>query len=164
MMKSTDKFLIGIVAGIVLLIVVALVVTLTRPEPRYQVEDTPEGVAHNYLLALQKEEYERAYGYLSPTLKGYPASPDKFAEHVQDDSRRFRLDTDTTLSIKSTTVTGSRATVTVCESRFHGGDLFDSSQYTYVFEMELGLEDDGWKIVDSDYYFARCWEREEGCK
>ncbi len=102
-MKSTDKVLIAIVAGIVLLIVVALVVTLTRPEPIYQAEDTPEGVAHNYLLALQKEEYERAYGYLSPTLEGYPASADRFVEDVEDNSWSFRLNTDTTLAIKSTT-------------------------------------------------------------
>ena len=54
-MKTTDKILIGIVAGIILLIIVALVVTLSRPEPTYQPEDTPEGIAHNYLLALQKE-------------------------------------------------------------------------------------------------------------
>jgi hypothetical protein len=71
-MKSTDKFLIGIVVGIVLLVVAAFVITLARPEPTYQVEGTPESVAHNYLLALQKEDYQRAYGYLSPTLKGYP--------------------------------------------------------------------------------------------
>ncbi len=163
-MKSTDKVLIAIVAGIVLLIVVALVVTLTRPEPIYQAEDTPEGVAHNYLLALQKEEYGRAYGYLASTLKGYPVSTEEFTEHVQDNSWRFRLNTDTTLSVESTKITGSRATVKVRESRFRGGDLFDSGQSTYVFEMELKLEDDAWRIVDSDYYFARCWEREEGCK
>ena len=161
-MKSSDKVLIAIVAGIVLLIVVALVVTLIRPE--YQAEDTPEGVAHNYLLALQKEEYGRAYGYLASTLKGYPVSTEEFTENVQDNSWRFRLNTDTTLSVESTKITGSRATVKMRESRFRGGDLFDSDQSTNVFEMELGLEEDAWRIVDSDYYFALCWEREEGCK
>ena len=163
-MKSTDKFLIGIVAGIVLLIVAAFVVTLTRPEPTYQAEDTPEGVAHNYLLALQKEDFERAYGYLSPTLEGYPASAEKFAEHVQDYSWRFRLDVDTTLAVESARVTGNRAVVKVRESRFDGGDLFDSSQSTNVFKMELQLESGEWKIVDADYYFAWCWERDEGCR
>ena len=41
-MKSTDKFLIGIVVAIVLLIIAALAVTLTQPEPTYLAEDTPE--------------------------------------------------------------------------------------------------------------------------
>ncbi|TEU18573.1 MAG: hypothetical protein E3J21_05670 [Anaerolineales bacterium] len=161
-MKSTDKFLIGIVVGIVLLVVAAFVVTLTRPEPTYQAEDTPEGVAHNYLLALQKKDYQRAYGYLSPTLKGYPVSAERFAENVEDRSWSFRLDTDTTLAIESARVTGNRAVVKVRESRFRGSDLFDSSQSTTVFDMELRLEDE-WKIADSDYYFVWCWKRDDGC-
>jgi hypothetical protein len=161
-MKTTDKVLIGIVVGIALLIVVALVVTLRQPT--YQAENTPEGVAHNYLLALQKEEYERAYGYLSPTLKGYPASVEEFSEHIHDHSWRFRLGTDTTLSVGLARITGNSATVTVRESRFRGGDLFDSGQSTSVFKMELYLEDSEWKIVNSSYYFARCWNQEKGCE
>jgi hypothetical protein len=160
--KSTDKFLIGIVVGIVLLVVAAFVVTLTRPEPTYQAEDTPEGVARNYLLALQKEDYQRAYGYLSPTLKGYPVSVERFAEDVEDSSWLFRLDTDTTLAVESARVTGNRTVVKVRESRFHGSGLFDSSQSTAIFEIKLQLEDGGWKIVDADYYFAWRWRHSEG--
>jgi len=163
-MKSTDKFLIGIVAAIVLLIIAALVVTLTQPEPTYQAEDTPEGVAHNYLMALNKEEFDRAYGYLSPVLAGYPASAGKFAEHVQDYSWSFRLNVDTTLLVESARITGNQGIVRVRESRFRGGDLFDSGQSTSVFDVELRLEDEEWKIVDADYFFARCWRREAGCK
>jgi hypothetical protein len=137
-MKSTDRFLIGIVVGIILLVVAAFVVTLTRPEPTYQAED----VAHNYLLALQEEDHQRAYGYLSPTLEGYPVSVERFAENVEDSRWRFRLDADTTLAVESVRVTGNRAVVDVRESRFHGE----------------------WKIVDSDYYFARCWKDSKGCK
>ncbi len=161
-MKTTDKVLIGIVVGTVLLIVAALVVTLTQPT--YQAENTPEGVAHNYLLALQKEEYERAYGYLSPTLKGYPASLEEFVEHIHDYSRNFRLGTDTTLSVGLVRITGNSANVTVRESRFRGGDLFDSGQSTSVFKMELNLEDSEWKIVYSRIYFVRCWNQEKGCE
>jgi hypothetical protein len=160
--KSTDKFLIGIVVGIVLLVVAAFVVTLTRPEPTYRAEDTPEGVAHNYLLALQKGDYQRAYGYLSPTLKGYPVSAERFAEDVEDSSWLFRLDTDTTLAVESARVTGNRAVVKVRESRFHGSRLFDSDQSTTIFEIKLQLEEGGWKIGDADYYFAWRWRHNEG--
>jgi len=163
-MKSTDKFLFRIVAGIVLLVVVAFVVALTRSEPTYQAEDTPEGVVHNYLLALKKGDYERAYGYLSPTIEGYPASADAFTEDVEDSSWRFRFDTDTTMAVEPASVTGNRAVVDVPQSRFSGGDLFDSDQYTTVFEMRLQLEDGEWKIVDSDYYFLWCWKDNEGCR
>jgi hypothetical protein len=163
-MKSTDKFLIGIVIGIVLLVIIAFVVTLTRPEPAYQAEDTPEGVAHNYLLALQKNEYGRAYSYLSRRLESYPASEGIFAETVDKYSWQFRRDADTTLTVESTRVTGDRATVQVRESRFRGSNLFDSSQSTTTFEMRLQLERGDWKIVDSEYYFAPCWTDDDGCR
>jgi len=55
-MKSSDRFLIVIIIGIVLLAGGAFALTLTRPEPTYRSEDTPEGVATNYLLALLKRE------------------------------------------------------------------------------------------------------------
>ena len=58
-MKNTDKFLIGIVVSIILLVVIVFAVVLTRPEPAYQTDDTASGVAHNYLLAIQREEFER---------------------------------------------------------------------------------------------------------
>lgn len=163
-MKSTDKFLIGMVVAIVLLIIAALAVTLTQPEPTYLAEDTPEGVAHNYLMALNKEEYNRAYDYLSPVLAGYPASAGKFAEHVQDYSWSFRLNVDTTLSIESAKIIDSKGIVIVRESSFRGGDLFDSGQSTRVFDMELEFADNEWKIVDADSYFARCWRQKWGCQ
>lgn len=158
-MKSTDKFLIGIVAGIVLIVIVAFLITMSRPEATYQADDTPEGVAHNYLLALENGEYERAYEYLSPNLHCYPVSITKFTEDVKRYSWIFREDVDNNLSVKSAEVTDDRATVQVLESRFYGGDLFDSNQNTSVFEMELRLEDGAWKVWDSDYYFAWSWNR-----
>jgi len=163
-MKSTDKFLIGIVAAIVLIIIAALVITLAQPEPTYMTEDTPEGVAHNYLVALNKEDYERAYGYLSPVLAGYPASAGKFAEHVQDHSWNFRLSVVTTLSVEAAKIIGSKGIVRVRESSFRGGDLFNSGQSTRVFDMELEFADNEWKIVDADSYFARCWRQKRGCQ
>lgn len=161
-MKSTDRFLVGIVVGIVLLVVAAFAVMLARPDPTYRAEDTPAGVAHNYLLALQKEEYERAHAYLSPTLDGYPDSVEALAEGIEDQSWRFRTDLDIALAVESSKITGSRAVVDVRESRFSGGGLFDSSQRTTTFEIELQLEDGEWRIVDADYYFSPCWVDTEG--
>lgn len=61
-----DKFLTGILIGIGVLIVLALVLFFTRQDKReYLSEDTPEGVAHNYALAVINKDYEKAYGYLA---------------------------------------------------------------------------------------------------
>jgi hypothetical protein len=163
-MKNTDRFLIGIVVGIVVLVIVAFVVTLMRSEPAYQPEDTPKGVAHNYLLALQKEEYERAYGYLSPTLDGYPTSVDKFTDAVARYSWKFRFDADTTLAVESSREVGSQTVVRVRESRFEGGNLIGNNQSITMFDVKLKFEQGAWKIVDADYYFARCWKSDQGCR
>src|SRR5262245_55998301 len=138
-MKKTDKILIGIVGGIILLVAVAFAVALSQPKPTYQAEDTPEGVAFNYLFALQQEDYERAYGYLLPDLKVYPGDVDAFRDDILDYSWTFRSldDSSTTLEIESADLLDQRADVTIRETRFYEGDLFSSSQYTYTFRMTL---------------------------
>jgi hypothetical protein len=61
-----DRFLLGILIFIGLLVVAALVLFFVRNEkPVYGPENTPEGVLYNYAAALQLHNYERAYGYLA---------------------------------------------------------------------------------------------------
>jgi len=61
-----DRFLTAILVGIALLVAAALALFFARRSAEaYQPEDTPQGVVHNYLLALSRGEYERAYGYLA---------------------------------------------------------------------------------------------------
>lgn len=163
-MKGTDRFLIGIVAGVVLLVGVAIAVVLLRSDDAsYQPDDTPEGVAHNYLLALQQEDYERAYGYLSPTLSGYPASSQEFTKDVEDHAWSFsRDDDDVSLAVESVKVTGDRARVSVRQTTFYSGGVFDSGQHTTNFDMTLRREGDEWQVVEADEYWWRCWSRATG--
>jgi hypothetical protein len=61
-----DRFLTGILVGIGVLVVLALIVFFTRKDTQtYISEDTPEGVAHNYVVAVLNRDYEKAYGYLA---------------------------------------------------------------------------------------------------
>jgi hypothetical protein len=61
-----DRFLTGILIGIGVLVVVALAVFFTRTDTQtYVLEDAPEGVVHNYVVALLNKDYEKAYGYLA---------------------------------------------------------------------------------------------------
>lgn len=158
-MKNPDKFLIGIVAGILLLIVVAFVVVLTRPQPEYRNDDSPEAVVHNYLLALRLGDYETARESLSPNLKGYPKNAEAFADDV-DENSRLRFDNrDVTLDAQSAVIRGNMATVEVLESSFTGGDLFNSGSYNRRFDMKLRQENGEWKLVHGDNYWTTCWER-----
>lgn len=69
-----DRFLLGILVFIALLVTAALTLFFTRDESQtYGAEAAPEGVIRNYVLALQNRDFERAYGYLAdkdnkPTL------------------------------------------------------------------------------------------------
>jgi predicted Abi (CAAX) family protease len=61
-----DRFLMGILAFIGLLVVAAVVLFFVRNEkPAYGPEDKPEGVLYNYAVALQLHDYQRAYSYLA---------------------------------------------------------------------------------------------------
>jgi hypothetical protein len=158
-MKSTDKFLIGIAAAIILLVVVAFLVVLTRPEPEYQSADSPEAIVHNYLLALLQADYERAHGYLSLSLKGYPENAQAFADDVDDSYSLRSDDRDVTIDTQSATIRGNMATVEVLETSFSSGDLFSSGNYSLRFDMKLRQENGEWKLVDGDRYWTSCWEK-----
>jgi hypothetical protein len=61
-----DRFLTGILVGIAVLVVVALAVFFIRKDSQSYVSETaPEGVVHNYVLAVLNGDYKRAYGYLA---------------------------------------------------------------------------------------------------
>ena len=61
-----DRFLTGILIGIGVLVLAALVVFFTRSDTQtYVSEDVPEGVVHNYVLAVLNKDYEKAYGFLA---------------------------------------------------------------------------------------------------
>jgi hypothetical protein len=146
------------VVGVVLLVVVAFVVVLLQPDPEYQPEDAAEDVVHNYLLALKKGEYERAYSYIYSYYR--PEDVEEFVEDINNNCRWnfIDLERDTTQIVEPAQVTGKRATVKVEQSVFYSGELFDSGQRRYDIKMSLLTEDGKWKIVDGDEYWCHCWD------
>jgi hypothetical protein len=75
-----DKFLTGILIGIGVLILLALGLFFTRQDKREYVADiAPDGVVHNYVLAVLNKDYQKAYGYLAdlenkPTYEEFRSS------------------------------------------------------------------------------------------
>ncbi len=167
-MKGTDKFLVGIVAGVLFIVMAAVVVVVRRPPPSYKEENTAGGTAHNYLLALQQQDYGRAYTYISSSLQGSPSSVDTFIEQVRGNKYAFPSDDNSvTLEIDSSRpIAGSvdRMQVSVRRTTFSRGGLFGPSQYSSLFDMELQRESGVWKIRASDRYFLSCWTQAAGCK
>jgi hypothetical protein len=61
-----DRFLIGILAGIGVLVVIALALFFARQDIRqYKTDDAPDSVVFNYVLAVTNRDYKKAYGYLA---------------------------------------------------------------------------------------------------
>ncbi|MEN9935479.1 MAG: hypothetical protein RLZZ387_2058, partial [Chloroflexota bacterium] len=161
-MLRTDRFLVAIVAGALLLVVVAFAVTLTRPAPSYREGAEPADIAYNYVLALQRKDYPRAYGYLSPSLKGYPDSADAFAADVQQNLWSFQPQAGT-LQVEKTEALTEQAQVWLRTTSFQQGGLLDSSPSTRTSTMTLRPETGGWKIISADSYWVWCWDSEDGC-
>ena len=163
-MKGNDRFLIGIVIGVLLLVIVSFVVVLRRPTPSYRPDDTPEGVVHNYLLALRQGEYERAYSYLSPDLVHYPANLAEFTDDVENQRWEFRLDEDVTLLVESAQINGSQATAVVQETTFYNSGLFNNNQFTRQFTVTLERSGNRWLIKQAESYILYCWTHKDGCQ
>lgn len=141
-----DRFLTGILIGIALLIVAALIVFFSRRDQgNYVAENTPEGVVHNYVLAVLRKDYQKAYGYLAdldnkPT---YPQFRQAFAVG--------RLSPGSSgIKIGATTVTANDATVEV-DTVNAPSDPF-SSGYTSPGSAQLVRQNGAWKISSMPMY------------
>ena len=166
-MKRADVFLIVIVLGVVVLVFVTFSIALFRPKAGYLSEDTPEEIANNYFYALQQADYERAYRYLSPTMKFYPPSAQRFRENIENDRysrNRMNREDSPSLHIDAVRMTGDRAIVTVRQTYFYRRGMFSSNQYETTFEMVLVKSENSWKILFADYYNAWCWGIRSYCQ
>ena len=60
-----DRFLIAVVSVILVLIIASLTIFFLRNDKQtYRPEDTPQGIVYNYLLALERSDYQRAFEYI----------------------------------------------------------------------------------------------------
>src|SRR5687768_7300374 len=104
-----DRFLTGILIGIAVLVVIALVVFFTRQDNLvYVADDNPAGVVQNYVVALHKNDDQKAYGYLAdlenkPTLEQFQQA---LLNHTVDPSNAA-------LELGEAEITGKNATVAV---------------------------------------------------
>ncbi|MFN3374786.1 MAG: hypothetical protein ACK44M_14625 [Chloroflexus sp.] len=161
-LQSTDRLLLGIVGGAVVLVVIAVVVVLARATPEYRAGIDPGDVVFNYILAVQRGEYERAYGYLSPTLPSYPRD----VQAMRTNLRRFDPSSDdVSYAVIDTQINGDQATVMVRETMFYRSGLIGGSQFSTTVTFELQRTANSWQLVSSSSWrvWAECWEWKEGC-
>jgi hypothetical protein len=142
-----DRFLTGILVGIAVLVVVALgVFFMRRGSQTYVTENAPEGVVHNYVLAILNKDYKKAYGYLAdlenkPT---YEQFRDAFLKGVVNPGN-------SALDIGKSEINGDTASVEVAMI-YSQSDPF-STGYRDVQRAVLVKQSGGWKLTSMPYYY-----------
>jgi hypothetical protein len=136
-----DRFLMGILIGIGVLVALALVLFFTRKDTAltYGPEDTPEGVVHNYVVAVFQRDYDKAYSYLAdkkdkPTLEKFRES--FLQNYVNPDN--------TGVDVGGSELSGDQAFVTVY-IQYGANDPF-SSGYRNEERAVLVNQGGSWKI------------------
>jgi hypothetical protein len=136
-----DKFLTGILIGIGALILLALVLFFTRQNGKsdYIADTTPEGVAHNYVLAVLNKDYQKAYGYLAD-LENKPS----YEEFRQSFFNGMVYPTDSGVEVGSAEINGDEAIVNL-SVYYSVNDPF-SSRYASEDRALLVKQDGVWKL------------------
>jgi hypothetical protein len=151
-----DRFLIGILVGIVVLIVVSLAAFLIqRDSQNYVAETTPDGVIHNFFYAYLGGDYERAYSYLADS-EGKPSLAEFRAKLSQEGIRSFgdgvKIQDYDILQNEG----GSREAVVDLMVIHAGSGPFDPGYNTYT--TAILVEQNGeWKIKEMPYWYWWDW-------
>ncbi len=141
-----DRFLTGILVGIGVLVVLALVVFFARSNSQsYLPDDTPEGVVHNYVLAIINRDYEKAYGYLAD-LKNKPTYEDFRSSFLNG----YVNPDNTAVDVGTSDSSGDEASVEVAQI-YNPSDPF-SSGYRDVQRALLVKQNGAWKISSMPAY------------
>ena len=147
-----DRFLMGILIFIGVLVAAALALFFIRNDSQsYGAEDTPEGVIRNYALALQNQDYPRAYGYLA----------DKDGKPTYDAFHRVFLNgqfnPSTALQVGSVQyINSNEASVSVTVLYAGSGPFSGSSSSTDT--ASLVQQGGAWKLIYLPYnYWSYDW-------
>lgn len=142
-----DRFLTGILIGIAALILLALVVFFLRKDDLVYVdESTPQGVVQNYIVAVQKRDYEKAYAYLAD-LENKPT----YEQFRESFFNNYISPSGVGVEILQTETSGDLATVGLAII-YNQSDPFAGSS-RYVETARLERQAGAWKIKQLPYQF-----------
>jgi hypothetical protein len=149
----TDRFVLAVSAMVLLLIALAVgsVALAQCREPPVLPDTSPTGVVYHYLAALDQENYDAAYSYLSSSTRAW-ISLDEFRRRSPRPLGSPPGRT-TSVSLSNERITGERARVTIAVTTFYPSGPFGGNEYTRSDELDLVREGGAWKIdVPRDAY------------
>ena len=144
-----DRFLTYILIGIGALVLIALGLFFSRGDTAmaYGADDTPEGVVHNYIVAVFQKDYEKAYSYLAenpnkPTLEQFRQS--FLQNYINPDN--------TGVDIGATVLNGPDHAIVTLHIQYGNNDPF-SSGYRNEELASLVKQNGAWKLEQMPYNF-----------
>lgn len=152
-MKASNRWLIVFIAGIAVLVVATVALVLSaRSGISLLPENTPEGVVQRFLMAIQDNNYEKAYGYLSLTDdKGAKIAYDQWLATKPYPYRSSPSSWKATLG--KTMVTGERATVEVTVDVFRPSGPFGNAVQSQQVLFQLIRSGESWLITSPSYLY-----------
>ena len=148
---TRDRFLLGIFLGIGVLVVAALILFFARKgESGYVADSTPAGALQNYIVALQRHEYERAYSYVADS----PAKPDLIHFEEPFISYQGQAVSNALIEIGETIPDAQGQTAVVQFTQLQGNQgLFENTTRAQM-SASLVRQKGAWKISSIPYPFS----------
>ena len=149
-----DRFTLGIILGVLLLIVGAIITVVATGGRGWQSDDylnenTPSAVVHDAFLAFIRDEPDVAMSHYSQEVLDDERDP-PFRERLSyyDSDRRARR-----LRILNVDINDDddKAYVSIAIDNFYQGGLFESGTSTYRRTIPLVREDGAWKIDTEEF-------------
>ncbi|MDD2920886.1 MAG: hypothetical protein PHQ36_01245 [Anaerolineales bacterium] len=143
-----DKFLTGILIGVGALILLALGLFFARQNGsrEYVADATPDGVVHNYVLAVLNKDYQKAYGYLADL--DHKPTYEEFRQSFFNGSVNTA---GVGVEVGSVEIKNDEAVVTLA-MYYSNSDPF-SSRYTNEDRALLVKQNGAWKLNSMPYNF-----------
>jgi hypothetical protein len=150
--RATDRFFLAILAGLGLLLVVALLSVLLLRQPAAVLPvDTPEGVVQRFYLALEERDYHRAYDLLGAQATA-PLTRDEFVRYNAD---RQRYEGSQRVRIDDQRINGDFATVTATVTHYaaNAQPFGVGGEYSEAETFSLQRDANGWRISGLPYRY-----------
>ncbi|MEP6776453.1 MAG: hypothetical protein ABJA50_12730 [Chloroflexota bacterium] len=148
--RQPDRFLIGIVAGLILLLIAAAISVLFLRQPAQELPaDTPGGTVQRFYIALQKNDYAGAYTYLSDSMVNKPTQAEFTNYNTSYNAGGYNSNNQQGIRIDNITVNGDDATVPVAVTTYYnsGGPFGGSGDYTNTEVFSLHRDNGNWLIT-----------------
>ncbi|MEJ5203331.1 MAG: hypothetical protein WHV66_13980 [Anaerolineales bacterium] len=146
---KNDRWLLVIMAGVLLLSALAVGLFLARRAALdYQPENSPANILYNYVLAIDRKDFDRAYGYLANQPN--KPSPGDFRSHVLSVTDWAALET------MEVILEDDQAFVTLSVHHYSRAVLGEG--WTEKATAKLVKQDGEWKILNMPYpFFNYLW-------